>query len=190
MRSSARHARSQNTPTTNKRLIWRIAFHKKVMASSQGGPGIMEAGNRGAAMDDGVSVGLNIVLPFEKKPNAYINLDKVLNFNYFFVRKVMFVKYAQAFVAFPGGFGTFDELFEVLTLIQTKKIQKVPIILFGQDFWSGLKVWIQTTVLEKNQNISPKDLDLIPITDDIEEVIEIINQFYSEYSLSPNFNMG
>ena len=154
-----------------------------------GGPGIMEAGNRGASMDDGISVGLNIELPFEKKHNDYIDIDKVLTFNYFFVRKVMFVKYAQAFVAFPGGFGTFDELFEVLTLIQTQKIQKVPVILFGSDFWAGLKDWIRTTVLEKNKNISEKDMDLIPITDDVEEVLEIINKFYMEYSLSPNFNI-
>lgn len=156
-----------------------------------GGPGIMEAGNRGASMNDGISVGLNIELPHEQGNNPYISPDKVLNFNYFFVRKVMFVKYGQAFVAFPGGFGTMDELFEALTLIQTGKIAPVPVILFGSDFWGGMRDWIQNTLSNEFKTISPKDMDLIPITDDIEEVVDIINNFYSdkEHPLQPNYEM-
>lgn len=156
-----------------------------------GGPGIMEAGNRGASMNDGISVGLNIELPHEQGNNPYISPDKVLNFNYFFVRKVMFVKYGQAFVAFPGGFGTMDELFEALTLIQTGKIAPVPVILFGSDFWGGMRDWIQNTLSNEFKTISPKDMDLIPITDDIEEVVDIINNFYSDkqHPLQPNYEM-
>jgi hypothetical protein len=156
-----------------------------------GGPGIMEAGNRGASMDDGLSVGLNIELPHEQGNNPYISPDKVLNFNYFFVRKVMFVKYAQAFIAFPGGFGTMDELFEVLTLIQTGKIEPVPVILFGSDFWGGMREWIQTSLSDDFKTISPKDMDLIPVTDDIDEVIKIINDYYldKQHLLQPNYNM-
>lgn len=156
-----------------------------------GGPGIMEAGNRGASMDDGLSVGLNIELPHEQGNNPYIRPDKVLNFNYFFVRKVMFVKYAQAFIAFPGGFGTMDELFEVLTLIQTGKIEPVPVILFGSDFWGGMRDWIQTSLADKFKTVSQKDMDLIPMTDSIDEVIEIINNYYSDkqHLLQPNYHM-
>lgn len=157
-----------------------------------GGPGIMEAGNRGATMNDGISVGLNIELPHEQGNNPYISPDKVLNFNYFFVRKVMFVKYAQAFVAFPGGFGTMDELFEVLTLIQTGKIEPVPVILYGSDFWNGMKDWIQNIMSDEFKTISPKDMNLIPVTDDIEEVINVINEFYAEkrHILKPNYEMS
>ena len=142
-------------------------------------------------MDGGLSVGLNIDLPFEQSHNPYINPEHNLNFRYFFVRKVMFVKYAQAFVVLPGGFGTLDELFEVLTLIQTKKITAVPVILVGVDFWTGMKDWITEVMLEQEGNISAKDLDLIPITDEPEEIITIINDFYSadESSISPNYEM-
>ncbi len=157
---------------------------------SGGGPGIMEAANKGAQKGDAPSVGLNIDLPFEQSHNPFIDQDKVLNYNYFFIRKVMFVKYAQAFVVMPGGFGTLDELFEVLTLIQTKKIKSVPVILMGSEFWEGMREWIVATMLEKEGNISPKDLDLIPVTDDIEEVIQIINDFYKEgssHDLEPNY---
>lgn len=157
-----------------------------------GGPGIMEAGNKGAHVAGGTSVGLNIDLPFEQSNNPYIDKDKDIDFNYFFVRKVMFVKYAQAFVVMPGGFGTFDELFEVLTLIQTNKITKVPVILFGSDFWTGLRDWIQNVMLEKAGNISAKDMDLIPITDDPNEVVRIINEFYgadTSSELSPNYEL-
>ncbi|MBL0190303.1 MAG: TIGR00730 family Rossman fold protein [Saprospiraceae bacterium] len=155
-----------------------------------GGPGIMEAGNKGASLKGGVSVGLNIDLPFEQGYNQYIDPDKNLSHRYFFVRKVMFVKYAQAFVVLPGGFGTLDEMFEVLTLIQTKKISKVPVILVGVEYWSGLKDWIINVMLKKENNINEVDLNLMPITDDVEEVIRIINEFYVEDKLgqlSPNF---
>ncbi|MCH2042861.1 MAG: TIGR00730 family Rossman fold protein [Saprospiraceae bacterium] len=151
-----------------------------------GGPGVMEAGNKGAFENDGVSVGLNIDLPFEQGFNAYIDKDKIFNYNYFFVRKVMFVKYAQAFVVLPGGFGTMDELFEVLTLIQTKKISPIPIILMGSSFWTGLKEWLEKVMLEKYGNISPKDLDLLPIVDDVQDAIDIINDFYAHGQLQPN----
>jgi len=155
-----------------------------------GGPGIMEAGNKGAFENDGVSIGLNIDLPFEQNHNPYINNELNLDFRYFFVRKVIFVKYAQAFVAMPGGFGTLDELFEVLTLIQTKKITEVPVVLVGKDFWSGLLDWVKNTMLDKFGNISPKDLDLIPLTDDPDEVIKIIHDFYdAKHNLSPNYEL-
>jgi uncharacterized protein (TIGR00730 family) len=156
-----------------------------------GGPGIMEAGNKGAYEKRGVSVGLNINLPFEQSYNPYIDQDKNFSHHYFFVRKVMFVKYAQAFVVLPGGFGTMDELFEVLTLIQTKKISKVPVILIGTQFWSGLKHWISETMLAE-KNIVPQDLDLIPITDDPDIVVSIIRDFYAEgqgHTLEPNYEL-
>ena len=152
-----------------------------------GGPGIMEAGNKGAHLGGGTSVGLNIDLPFEQHDNPYIDSDKSLDFDYFFVRKVMFVKYSQGFVVMPGGFGTLDELFEAITLIQTKKIELFPIILVGKDFWGGLFEWIKKTLLEQNGNISPKDLDLIHIVDTSDEVIYILDSFYKEFDLSPNF---
>jgi len=152
-----------------------------------GGPGIMEAGNKGAHIAGGTSVGLNIDLPFEQHDNPYIDNDKSLDFDYFFVRKVMFVKYSQGFVVMPGGFGTLDELFEAITLIQTNKIEKFPIILVGTDFWGGLMEWIKTTLLEANNNVSAKDLDLIHVVDNADEVIDILDQFYKEYGLSPNF---
>ena len=156
-----------------------------------GGPGIMEAGNKGASLYQGKSVGLNIDLPFEQNHNQFIDPDKNLDFRYFFVRKVMFVKYAQAFIALPGGFGTMDELYEVLTLVQTGKITKVPVILVGKAFWTGLKDWIKTVMLEEENNISPKDLDLMPIVDSPEEVIQIINDFYAERvrELGPNYEL-
>ncbi len=152
-----------------------------------GGPGIMEAGNKGAKRGGGVSVGLNIELPFEQHDNPYIDSDKNLEFDYFFVRKVMFVKYAQGFVAMPGGFGTLDELFEAITLIQTKKIGKFPIILVGSEFWKGIIDWIKETLLDKHQNVSEKDLDLFTIVDSAEEVISTINLFYKKNHLRPNF---
>jgi hypothetical protein len=151
-----------------------------------GGPGIMEAGNKGAHIAGGTSVGLNIELPFEQHDNPYIDNDKSLDFDYFFVRKVMFVKYSQGFVVMPGGFGTLDELFEAITLIQTHKIETFPIILVGKEFWGGLFDWVKTTLLEAG-NISPKDLDLIHLVDTSDEVIDILNKFYDEYRLSPNF---
>ncbi len=152
-----------------------------------GGPGIMEAGNKGAHRGGGVSVGLNIELPFEQNDNPYIDKDKNLEFDYFFVRKVMFIKYAQGFVAMPGGFGTMDELFEAMTLIQTKKIGKFPIILVGREFWSGLIDWIKSVLIEKYQNVSPEDLELFTIADTEDEIVEIIDNFYNKHHLSPNF---
>ena len=152
-----------------------------------GGPGIMEAGNKGAHRGKGISVGLNIELPFEQFDNAYIDRDKNLQFDYFFVRKVMFVKYAQGFVVMPGGFGTLDELFEAMTLIQTKKIGKFPIILVGKDFWEGLFDWVKKVLIQKYGNVSPEDLDLIKIVDSEQEVVDVLNDFYNKYSLSPNF---
>lgn len=154
---------------------------------SGGGPGIMEAANKGAHLGGGVSVGLNIDLPFEQHFNPYIDHDKNLQFDYFFVRKVMFVKYSQGFVVMPGGFGTLDELFEAITLIQTKKIAKFPIILVGTEFWSGLFEWIKEVVLAKHAKISPEDMNLIKIVDSANEVVEIIDNFYKKYNLSPNF---
>ena len=152
-----------------------------------GGPGIIEAGNKGAHLGGGTSVGLNIDLPFEQHDNPYIDSDKNLDFDYFFVRKVMFVKYSQGFVVLPGGFGTLDELFEAVTLIQTKKIAKFPIILVGSEFWGGLVDWIRATLLEANNNIGPNDLDLLQVVDHEDEVVEILDSFYKKYNLSPNF---
>ena len=152
-----------------------------------GGPGIMEAGNKGAHIGGGTSVGLNIELPFEQHDNPYIDSDKSIDHDYFFVRKVMFVKYSQGFVVMPGGFGTLDELFEAITLIQTEKIETFPIILVGTEFWSGLFDWIKDTLLDKFATISAKDLDLIHLVDTEDEVLDIIDNFYRQFALSPNF---
>ena len=152
-----------------------------------GGPGIMEAANRGAKRGEGKSVGLNIDLPFEQHDNPYIDFDKSIDHDYFFVRKVMFVKYSQGFVVMPGGFGTLDELFEAITLIQTKKIEKFPIILVGTKFWSGLIDWIKSTMIDTHKTVSLEDLNLIHLVDTEDEVINIIDDFYRKYALSPNF---
>ena len=152
-----------------------------------GGPGIMEAGNKGAFEGNGDSVGLNVDLPFEQDTNQYIDRNKNLKFDYFFARKVMFVRYSQAFVVMPGGFGTLDELFEAVTLIQTKKIDPFPIILVGSEFWNGLYEWIKTILLDKFQNIGSEDIDIIKIVDTSDEVIDIIEKFYLKYNLKPNF---
>ncbi|HEY8405093.1 MAG TPA: TIGR00730 family Rossman fold protein [Flavobacteriales bacterium] len=154
---------------------------------SGGGPGIMEAANKGAREGGGTSVGLNIVLPFEQHSNPYVDPDKNINFDYFFVRKVMFVKYSQGFIVMPGGFGTLDEFFEALTLIQTDKIGRFPIILVGKEFWSGLIDWIKDSLLEREHNISPQDMFLFTLVDTAEEAVEEINKFYSQYLLKPNF---
>ena len=152
-----------------------------------GGPGIMEAANKGAIRGNGKSVGLNIELPFEQSHNKYIDSDKLLNFDYFFVRKVMFVKYAQGFIVLPGGVGTLDELFEAITLIQTEKIGKFPIILVGKSYWEGLFDWIKIKVLEQEKNISKQDLDLFEIVDQPNQAVDIIDKFYKKYTLTPNF---
>lgn len=151
------------------------------------GPGIMEAGNKGAHKEGGKSVGLHIQLPFEDQYNPYVDLDKLIIFDYFFVRKVIFMKYSQGFIVMPGGFGTLDELFEALTLTQTSKVGKFPIVLVGKTFWSGLIDWIRTTILEKEGNISPEDLDILQVVDTPDEAIKIVNAFYEKYNLKPNF---
>ncbi|MGA1976446.1 MAG: TIGR00730 family Rossman fold protein [Bacteroidales bacterium] len=152
-----------------------------------GGPGIMEAANKGASLGKGKSVGINIDLPFEQKPNPYIDADKLITFDHFFVRKVMFMKYAQGFIVLPGGFGTFDELFEAITLIQTKKTGKFPIILVGKKYWTGLLNWIKDEMLEEEHNISPQDLEIFSVVDTSDEAVGLIVKFYSRYLLSPNF---
>jgi uncharacterized protein (TIGR00730 family) len=154
---------------------------------SGGGPGIMEAANKGASLAGGKSVGLNIELPFEQMPNPYIDRDKNLNFDYFFIRKVMFTKYSQGFIMMPGGFGTMDEFFEVITLVQTRKITQIPLILVGKKYWQGLVDWIKNTMLLEEQYISPEDLDLIHIVDTPKEVVDIVIDFYKKNKLEPNF---
>ena len=167
-------------------LAYQLTQHKFGVITG-GGPGIMEAGNKGAKRGGGKSVGLNILLPFEQEPNIYIDNDKIINFDYFFVRKVMFIKYAQGFIVLPGGYGTLDEMFEALTLIQTKKSGKFPIILIGTEFWSGLINWIKDVLLKEEKNINEEDLDLIKIVDSPEEAVKQINEFYKKYHLKPNF---
>jgi len=152
-----------------------------------GGPGIMEAANKGAKRGEGKSIGINIDLPFEQRPNQFIDRDKLITFDHFFVRKTMFMKYAQGFIVLPGGFGTFDELFEAITLIQTKKIGRFPIVLVGEKFWSGLFEWVTDVMLNEEHNISAEDLHIFRIVDTAEEAVGYIDQFYTRYLLSPNF---
>jgi uncharacterized protein (TIGR00730 family) len=152
-----------------------------------GGPGIMEAGNLGAMRGKGRSVGLNINLPFEQSANLFIDPDKLIAFDHFYVRKTMFIKYAQGFIALPGGFGTMDELFESLTLIQTEKIGQFPIVLVGKSYWEGLVNWLKEVMLQQYGYINVNDLDIFTIVDDADSAVEIINKFYSKYLLSPNF---
>jgi len=152
-----------------------------------GGPGIMEAGNKGAFEAGGKSVGLNIELPFEQFHNRYIDRDKNINFDYFFVRKVMFVKYAQAFIAMPGGFGTLDELFESLTLIQTHKVAHFPVVLVGSEYWGGLLDWIKKTMCDQYNNLNPEDVALIKLVDTADDAVNYILDYYADMSISPNF---
>ena len=152
-----------------------------------GGPGVMEAANKGAKEALGSSVGLNIELPFEQNDNSYIDEDKSLDFDYFFVRKVMFMKYSKGFVVMPGGFGTLDELFEAITLIQTKKAERFPIILVGSEFWNKCYNWIKDELVSKYNYISAKELDLISIVDSSDDVIKILSDFYNKKSIRPNF---
>ena len=154
---------------------------------SGGGPGIMEAANKGAKAGGGKSVGLNIVLPFEQSSNPFVDNDKSINFDYFFVRKTIFLKYSQGFIAMPGGFGTLDELFEAITLIQTNKVAHFPIVLVGKKYWEGLLAWVKQTMLIEEHNISEKDLDLFHVVDTADDAVTIINEFYSKYLLKPNF---
>ncbi len=183
---SARTKKGDQYYELAERIAFKLTQHGYGIITG-GGPGIMEAGNKGANRGGGVSVGLNIDLPFEQNDNPYIDRDKNLEFDYFFVRKVMFIKYAQGFVAMPGGFGTLDELFEAITLIQTKKIGKFPIILVGSEFWNGIMEWIKSILLKKYNNVSSKDLELFSIVDREDEVVEIIDNFYNKHHLSPNF---
>ena len=152
-----------------------------------GGPGIMEAGNKGANLAGGPSVGLNIELPFEQTANPYIDKDKSLNFDFFFIRKLMFTKYAQGFIMVPGGWGTMDEFFEIATLIQTKKFTQTPMICVGRAYWQGLFDWMRSSMLEGEGNISPGDLELIKVFDTADEVVTYIKDFYSKNKLQPNF---
>jgi len=151
-----------------------------------GGAGIMEAANKGAHFAGGKSVGLNIALPFEQRPNPFIDPDKLLTFDYFYVRKTMFMRYSMGFIAMPGGFGTLDELTEAITLIQTHKMVRFPIILMGTYYWKGLIDWVRTTVLPA-RNIDAADMDIFAVYDKPEDAVRHINEFYSKYSLKPNF---
>lgn len=182
---------SARTPSDHPTYELTVAIAKVIASTgygiiSGGGPGIMEAANKGAKEAGGVSVGLNISLPMEQDSNPFIDQDKLIDFQYFFVRKVMFVKYAQGFVVMPGGVGTLDELFEAFTLIQTEKVIKFPIILVGRDYWKGLIDWIKEKLLGE-QNISPEDLDLFEVVDTVEEVMECIERFYTKDNFKPNF---
>lgn len=182
---------SARTPSNHPNYKLTVEIAKSVSESgygiiSGGGPGIMEAANKGAQEANGVSVGLNIVLPFEQQSNPYIDKDKLIDFQYFFVRKVMFVKYAQGFIVMPGGVGTLDELFEAFTLLQTSKVNKYPIILVGVEYWNGLIEWIKNRLL-KEHNISPEDLDLIEVVDTKDQVMECLNSFYIKDNFKPNF---
>ncbi len=152
-----------------------------------GGPGIMEAANKGAKSAGGKSVGLNIILPHEQSSNIFIDEDKLISFDYFFVRKVMFVRYSQGFIGMPGGFGTFDEFFEAITLIQTEKIGRFPIVLVGKSFWGDMVSWLKNVVFKQEGNVSEDDFELFNLVDDPQEAIDIIDDFYSRFLLSPNF---
>ncbi|MDR1876800.1 MAG: TIGR00730 family Rossman fold protein [Flavobacteriaceae bacterium] len=151
-----------------------------------GGPGVMEAGNKGAKAAGGKSIGLNIELPFETGSNPYVDYKLSMNFNYFFVRKVMFLKYSQGFIVMPGGFGTLDELFEALTLIQTKKTGRFPIILVGINYWSGLLDWLRNSMLQEGY-IKEEDFNLFRLVDTADEAVGHIHAFYDKYSIKQNF---
>jgi uncharacterized protein (TIGR00730 family) len=151
-----------------------------------GGPGIMEAANKGAYEGGGRSVGLNINLPSQQRPNGFINPESLIDFNYFFVRKVMFMKYAQGYIVMPGGFGTMDEMFEAITLIQTHKLVNFPIVLVSSKYWSGLLNWIKGSMLERS-HISAEDMDIITLADNPDEAVAHIENFYNKYALKPNF---
>lgn len=182
---------SARTPSTHKyyELAQEIAY-KLTKAGfgviTGGGPGIMEAANRGAHIGQGRSVGLNIELPFEQHANDFIDKDKSLSFDYFFVRKVMFVKYAQGFVVMPGGFGTLDEFFEAVTLIQTKKQVNFPVVLVVKDYWQGLIDWMKDKLISE-KNVHPDDLDIFEVVDTADEAVHYIEEFYKKYSIKPNF---
>ncbi len=186
---------SARTPSNNKYYILAEEIAFKLTQNGYGvitggGPGIMEAANKGASRGKGKSVGINIDLPFEQHPNQYIDSDKLITFDHFFVRKLMFMKYAQGFIVLPGGYGTFDELFEAMTLIETKKIGKFPIILVGKKYWSGLIESIKNEMLAEEHNISPENLDIFTLVDTADEAVDSIVKFYSRYLLSPNLSLN
>lgn len=151
-----------------------------------GGQGIMEAANKGAHFAGGKSVGLNIALPFEQKPNPFIDSNKLLTFDYFYIRKTMFMRYSMGFVCLPGGFGTLDELTEAITLIQTRKLAPFPIVLVVRNYWQGFLDWVRAVLLEA-KNVAQEDLDLVTLADTAEEAVAVINEFYRKYALKPNF---
>lgn len=166
--------------------VGRLLVKSQYGVITGGGPGIMEAANKGAHEAGGVSVGLNIVIPHEQSANPFVDRDKLINFDFFFVRKVMFLKYAQGFIVLPGGYGTLDELFEALTLVQTGKSTRFPVVLMGREFWSGMVEWLKEEVLGAG-NISPDDPGLFSLTDDPQEAVDIIDTFYKEHAMTPNF---
>lgn len=183
---------SARTADENKYYQLAVDVSKKLAEAGYGvitggGPGIMEAGNKGAQAGGGKSIGLNIDLPFEQFHNRYIDEDSNLKFDYFFVRKVVFVKYSQGFVVLPGGFGTMDEMFEALTLIQTKKINRRPVVLVGKDYWGGLIDWLEKTMLHQENNISEKDLEMFRVVDTAEEAVAYIEEFFKTHGYTPNF---
>lgn len=183
---------SARTKPKNKYYKYAVEIAEKLTKKGYGiitggGPGIMEAANKGAHQGGGKSVGLNINLPHEQYFNEFIDTDKLINFDYFFVRKVMFVKYAQGFVVMPGGFGTLDEFFEAITLIQTHKIKRFPVVLFGSKYWEGLIKWLKDSMLEVEQNISEEDLDLFTIVDNVDEAVDAIDKHYDFSKYKPNF---
>jgi len=182
---SARTTADHSYYKTAEEIAFRLVEHGYGVITG-GGPGIMEAGNKGAHRAGGKSVGLNIFLPHEQKGNPYIDPEKLISFDYFFVRKVMFVKYSQGFIVMPGGFGTMDELTEALTLIQTKKIGRFPIVMVGKTFWSGIMDWFKQTLIAEGM-VDADDMDLINLVDTPEEAVKAIDDFYSKYLLSPNF---
>jgi len=167
--------------------IGRLLTKKGYGVITGGGPGIMEAANKGAHEAGGKSVGLNIELPFEQFNNSFIDKDKLMTYDYFFVRKVMFIKYSQGFIVLPGGFGTMDELFEAMTLIQTEKIARFPIVLVGSSYWQGLLDWMRSHMHERESNINAEDLNLFRVVDTAEEAVNHIVRFYDKYILKPNF---
>jgi len=179
---SARVAQNHHYAVAAEDLAGKLA-KQGITVITGGGPGIMEAANRGAAKAGGVSVGLGIELPHEQDINKWCTL--ALNFRYFFARKTMFVKYAQAFVVFPGGFGTLDELFEALTLVQTRKVTSFPVVLVGTAYWGGLLEWLRSTMLATGR-ISPQDLDLVHLTDDLDEVVRIILEAQERHARTGN----
>jgi len=180
---------SARTPKTHKYYkltveTARLAIRNGYGVITGGGPGIMEAANKGASMENGRSIGLNIQLPFEQKPNPYVKL--LLNFRHFFCRKVMFLKYTSAVIIMPGGYGTIDEMFETLTLIQTQKVGTLPIVLMGKEYWKGLTDWLENTMLE-HKYIADEDIALMKITDDPLEAIDYINKCEGTKKVTANF---